>query len=145
MLAKVNKNTHRRLHFNCMHKKIAFARDNDSHCKKKREWALDRSPLELHLVSVLIVGLSYGAGNVLSYNRHMFQEFLAFRDSPIIPLRRSPSDSKTKCNFGIVTFFVAVHPCVCPISGASGQSERSALARRSRLILDHRETKCRPT
>ena len=42
------------------------------------------------LVSVLIVGLSYGARNVLSYTRCMMQNFLAFRDSPIIPLGRSP-------------------------------------------------------
>ena len=44
------------------------------------------------LVSVLIIGLSYGARNVLSYTGHMMQSFLAFRDSPVIPLRRSPSD-----------------------------------------------------
>ena len=43
------------------------------------------------VVSVLIVTLSYGARNVLSYTRHMMQNSLAFRDSPIIPLRRSPS------------------------------------------------------
>ena len=41
-----------------------------------------------YVVSVLIVGLSYGARNVLSYTRHRMQHFLAFRDSPIIPLRR---------------------------------------------------------
>ena len=28
--------------------------------------------------------------NILSYTRHMMQNFLAFRDSPILPLRRSP-------------------------------------------------------
>ena len=44
-----------------------------------------------HLVSILTVGLSYGDRNVLSYTRHMMQNFLAFRDSPIIPLRRSPT------------------------------------------------------
>ena len=44
----------------------------------------------LDLVGVLFVRLSYGSRNVLSYTRHMMQEFLAFRDSPIIPLRRSP-------------------------------------------------------
>ena len=44
---------------------------------------------ESELVSVLIVGLSFGARNVLSYTRRMMQNFLAFRDSPIIPLRRS--------------------------------------------------------
>ena len=32
----------------------------------------------------------YGARNVLSYTRHMMANFLAFRDSPIIPLRRLP-------------------------------------------------------
>ena len=42
------------------------------------------------LVSVLIVGLSYGARNVISSTRCMMQHFLAFRDSPIIPLRRTP-------------------------------------------------------
>ena len=41
-------------------------------------------------VSVLIVGLSYEARNVLSYTRRRMQNFLAFRDSPIIPLRRLP-------------------------------------------------------
>ena len=34
------------------------------------------------LVSVLIVGLFYGAKNVLFYTRCMMQHFLAFRDSP---------------------------------------------------------------
>ena len=43
------------------------------------------------VVSVLIVTLSYGARNVLSYTKHMMQNSLAFRDSPLIPLRRSPS------------------------------------------------------
>ena len=42
-------------------------------------------------MSVLIVGLvCYRARNVLSYTRHIMQNYLAFRDSPIIPLRRSP-------------------------------------------------------
>ena len=43
------------------------------------------------LVSVLIVGLSYGARNVLplSYGRRMMQNFLAFRESSIILLIRS--------------------------------------------------------
>ena len=41
-----------------------------------------------HLVSVLIVGLSYGARNVISYTRRLMQNFLACRNSPIIPLRR---------------------------------------------------------
>lgn len=40
-------------------------------------------------VSVLIVGLSYGVRNLLSYTRRRMQNFLAFRDSPIIPLRCS--------------------------------------------------------
>ena len=40
------------------------------------------------LVSVLTVGLSYGAMNVLSYTICMMQHFLAFRDNPIIPGRR---------------------------------------------------------
>ena len=35
-----------------------------------------------------MVGLSYGARNVLSY---MVQNFRALKGSPIIPLRRSPS------------------------------------------------------
>ena len=47
----------------------------------------------LSLVSVLIVGLSYGAKNILSYTRGMMQNFLEFRDNPIIPLRRSPQSS----------------------------------------------------
>ena len=47
------------------------------------------------IVSVLIVGPSYGARNVLSYTRRRIQNFLAFRDSPIIPLRRSPLGKKT--------------------------------------------------
>ena len=42
----------------------------------------------VRLVSVLIVGLSYRARNVLSYTRHVMH-FLGFRDSPIILLRRS--------------------------------------------------------
>ena len=44
-------------------------------------------------MSVLIVGLSYGARNVLSYTRRTMQHFLAFRDSLIIPLKRSPQMS----------------------------------------------------
>ena len=36
------------------------------------------------------VELSYGARNVLSYTGRTMQNFLSFRDSPIIPLRRSP-------------------------------------------------------
>ena len=44
------------------------------------------------LESVLTIGLSYGAKNVLSYTRRLTSNVLAFRDSPIIPLRRSPSD-----------------------------------------------------
>ena len=38
------------------------------------------------VVSVLMVGLSYGASNVLllTYTRCMMKNFLAFRDSPII-------------------------------------------------------------
>ena len=39
------------------------------------------------LVSVFIIGLSYGSRNILSYTRCMRHKFLAFRDSPIIPLR----------------------------------------------------------
>ena len=42
------------------------------------------------LVSVLIVGLSSGARNVPCYTRHIMQNFRTFRDSPVIPLRRSP-------------------------------------------------------
>ena len=38
--------------------------------------------------NVLMVGLSYGAGNVLSYTRCMMHNVPAFRDIPIIPLRR---------------------------------------------------------
>ena len=41
-------------------------------------------------MSVLIVGLSYGARSVLSCTRCMMHNFLAFRDNLIIPLRRSP-------------------------------------------------------
>ena len=44
------------------------------------------------VVSILIVGLSCGARNVLSYTRHMVQNFLAFGDSPIISLGRSPKE-----------------------------------------------------
>ena len=51
--------------------------------------------MDREIVSVLIVGLSYGARNVLSYTRGMMQNFLAFRDSPIIPLRRSPREIET--------------------------------------------------
>ena len=40
-----------------------------------------------------MVGLSYEARNVLSYTRRILQHFLAFRDSPIIPLGRSRSPS----------------------------------------------------
>ena len=44
------------------------------------------------LASVLIVGLSYGARNVLPYTctGGMMQNFMAFRESPIIPLECSP-------------------------------------------------------
>ena len=48
-----------------------------------------REPKNSEIVSVLIVGLSYRAMNVLSYTRCMMQNCLAFRDSPIIPLRHS--------------------------------------------------------
>ena len=41
-------------------------------------------------VSVLMAGLSYGAGTVLSYSSPTMQNFLLFRDIHIIPLRRSP-------------------------------------------------------
>ena len=44
--------------------------------------------------SVFLVGLSYGARNVLPHTRHMMQNFLALGDSPIIPLRRSHDDSE---------------------------------------------------
>ena len=50
----------------------------------------ERKEGEREIVSVLIVGLFYGARNVLSYTRHKIQNVLAFIDSPIIPLRRSP-------------------------------------------------------
>ena len=50
---------------------------------------------EREVVSVLIVGLSYGARNVLSYTRPMMHDFIAYRDyCPIIPLRRSPRERK---------------------------------------------------
>ena len=50
------------------------------------------------IVSVLIIGLSSaGARNILSYSRHMMQHFLASRDSPIIPLRRSPEEAPEMC------------------------------------------------
>ena len=39
------------------------------------------------ILSVFIVGLSYAARNVLSYLIPMMQNFLAFRDSPIIPYK----------------------------------------------------------
>ena len=42
------------------------------------------------VVSVLVAGLSCGVRDVLSYTRHRMQHFILFRDSPIIPLRRSP-------------------------------------------------------
>ena len=38
-------------------------------------------PPSAQLVSVLIVGLSYGGSNVLSYNGRMMQNFPAFRES----------------------------------------------------------------
>ena len=62
------------------------------------------SPSSLLLVSFLIVGLSYGARNALSYTRCMKQNFLAFRDSPVIPFRRSPFPcsapvAKLRCSF----------------------------------------------
>ena len=41
-------------------------------------------------VSVLIVGLSYGTRNVVSYTTCTMKIFLSFRDRPFIPLRRSP-------------------------------------------------------
>ena len=40
---------------------------------------IDFSP-DLTMVSVLMVGLSYGARNVLPYTRRLMQNFLAFRD-----------------------------------------------------------------
>jgi len=52
-------------------------------------WVFSSSPPSPE-VSVLIVGLFYGARNLLSYTRRMMQNFLSFRDSPIIPLRCSP-------------------------------------------------------
>ena len=45
-------------------------------------------------MSVFIVGLSYGARNILLYTRRMMQNCLAFKDSPIIPLRRSSGAAK---------------------------------------------------
>ena len=42
-------------------------------------------------MSVFIVGLSYGDRIALSYTRCMLKNFLAFRYSHIIPIRRSPS------------------------------------------------------
>ena len=53
-------------------------------------WTPPRVFFSRSLVSVLIVGLSYGTRNVLSYTRCMMQHFLAFRDSPITLSRRSP-------------------------------------------------------
>ena len=46
------------------------------------------------LVSVLMVGLFYGTCH---YTKHVMQNFLTFRDSPIIPSRRSPTVNVT-CN-----------------------------------------------
>ena len=50
---------------------------------------LSPAPFDLSflLVSVLIVRLSYGAMNVLSYTRLMVQNFITFKDSLSIPLR----------------------------------------------------------
>ena len=48
------------------------------------------------IASILIVGLSYGARNVLSYTRGMMQSFIAFQDSPTIPLRRSTAFACSK-------------------------------------------------
>ena len=48
------------------------------------------------LVSVLIVGLSYEARNVLSYTECKMQKLVAFRYSPIIPLRRSPLSDRPR-------------------------------------------------
>ena len=39
----------------------------------------------------------YGAMNIPSYTRHMMQNCVAFRDSPIIPLGRSPGDVCVGC------------------------------------------------
>ena len=44
---------------------------------------------------VFMVGLSYGARNVLSYTRHIRQNVLAIRDTPIIPLRRLTAEMTT--------------------------------------------------
>ena len=44
-----------------------------------------------NLVRVLIVGLSHGDRNVLAYTRRMMQNFLSFRDNPILPLRCLPT------------------------------------------------------
>ena len=52
-------------------------------------WYVPDGPSVHSRSSVLIVGLSYGARNVLSYTRREMQNFLAFRDSPIKPLGRS--------------------------------------------------------
>ena len=74
------------------------------------------------VVSVLIVGWSYGARNVLSYTRRMMQHFLPFRDSPIIPLRRSPRIRRTqhaprlKESAAFLGLHPAGPPCVSPRS-----------------------------
>ena len=48
------------------------------------------------VASVLIVGLTYGARNVLSYARCMMQNVPALRDVPIIPLRSSPWEDRRR-------------------------------------------------
>ena len=62
---------------------IQIAREKESWTMRQKNKGKE-PPLPFPpLVSVLMVGLSYGARNVLSYTRHIRQNFLAFRDSLI--------------------------------------------------------------
>ena len=63
------------------------------------------------------VELSYGARNVLSYTGRTMQNFLSFRDSPIIPLRRLPY-VKSSYRYSATCSFFAPHSnsILCAVS-----------------------------
>ena len=64
--------------------------------KQKGERVSKEERIRREEASVFIVGLSYGDRNVQSHNRRKMLHFLAFRDSPIIPLRCSPGEGRDK-------------------------------------------------
>ena len=77
-------------------------------------------------MSVLIVGLSYICMKLgMSYptlTRGMMQNFLAFRDSPIIPLRRSPGVGAR----GGVSEYLSTRICGCDCGAErNGKTEDS--------------------